>query len=166
MTVPRPVVVSWGPFNSRATRAGSLGCPRDRSCERAPVTAPGPATDGDIPDYLASLGVPGLADVHVHFLPEPMLRKVWAYFDGAQEHYGTPWPITYRFDEATRLAVLRGFGVRAIPALTYPHKPGMARWLNAWCRAFAERVPDSVHCATLFPEPDVADYVAEALVAG
>lgn len=130
------------------------------------MTTAGPATDGDIPHYLASLGLPGLADMHVHFLPEPMLRKVWAYFDGAQEHYGTPWPITYRFDEATRLAVLRGFGVRAIPALTYPHKVGMARWLNAWCRDFAARVPDGVHCATLYPEPDVADYVADALAAG
>lgn len=130
------------------------------------MTTPGPASDAEIPDYVRALGIPGLADVHVHFLPDPMLRKVWAYFDGAQEHYGMPWPITYRFDEATRLAVLRGFGVRVIPALTYPHKAGMARWLNAWCRDFAGRVPDGVHCGTLYPEPGVADYVAEALAEG
>lgn len=130
------------------------------------LTTPGPATDGEIPDYLRSLGIPGLADIHVHFLPDAMLRKVWAYFDGAEEHYGAPWPITYRFDEATRLAVLRGFGVRAIPALTYPHKPGMARWLNEWNADFAARVPDAIHCGTLYPEPDVAEYVGEALAAG
>lgn len=130
------------------------------------ATQRGPATDADIPDHLRTLGIPGLADVHVHFLPEPMLRKVWAYFDAAAGHYGAPWPITYRFDEATRLAVLRGFGVRAIPALTYPHKPGMARWLNDWNADFARRVPDGVHCATLYPEPDVATYVGQALDAG
>lgn len=130
------------------------------------MTTRGPRSDAEIPDYLKELGLPGLADVHVHFLPEPMLRKVWAYFDGAQEHYGTSWPVTYRFDEATRLAVLRGFGVRAIPALTYPHKPGMARWLNEWNAEFARRVPDGVHCATLYPEPDVGAYIADALDAG
>ena len=130
------------------------------------MTVRGPAGDAQIADYLAGLGLPGLVDIHVHFLPEPMLRKVWAYFDGAQEHYGTAWPITYRFDEQTRLAVLRGFGVRAIPALTYPHKARMARWLNEWNADFARRVPDAIHCATLYPEPDVGAYVADALDAG
>ncbi|HWC23482.1 MAG TPA: amidohydrolase family protein [Flexivirga sp.] len=130
------------------------------------MTTAGPRTDWEIPDYLRSLDIPGLADIHVHFLPEPMLRKVWAYFDAATDNYGAAWPITYRFDEATRLAVLRGFGVRAIPALTYPHKPGMARWLNEWNADFARRVPDSVHCGTLYPEPDVAEYVADALSSG
>src|SRR5262249_34229672 len=33
-------------------------------------------------------------------------------------------------------------------------------------RRFAERVPDGVHCATLYPEPGVGDYVAAALAAG
>lgn len=134
--------------------------------QQATMTTAGPTSDADIADYVHALGIPGLADVHVHFLPEPMLQKVWAYFDGAEEHYGAPWPITYRFDEETRIAVLRGFGVRAIPALTYPHKPGMARWLNEWNTEFARRVPDSIHCATLYPEPDVAVYVADALAAG
>ncbi|RNI22083.1 amidohydrolase family protein [Flexivirga caeni] len=130
------------------------------------MTTPGPRCDAEIPGYLRTLGIPGLADIHVHFLPEPMLRKVWAYFDQAEQHYGTPWPITYRFDERTRLHLLRDFGLRAIPALAYPHKAGMARWLNDWCRDFAARVPDGVHCGTLYPEPDVAEYVAEALADG
>ena len=55
------------------------------------------------------------------------------------EHYGQPWPIHYRDDEATRLATLRALGVRAIPALAYPHKAGMAAWLNDWCADFAGR---------------------------
>lgn len=130
------------------------------------MTTPGPKTDADIPAYLRELGVPGLVDIHVHFLPERMLQKVWAYFDGAEQHYRTGWPIAYRFDEPTRLAVLRGFGVRVVPALTYPHKPGMARWLNDWNTDFARRVPDAIHCGTLYPEPDVAEYVGAALQAG
>lgn len=126
----------------------------------------GPRSDAEVPGYVAALGIPGLADIHVHFLPEPMLAKVWHYFDQAAEHYGAPWPITYRFDEATRLSVLRNLGVRAVPSLTYPHKPGMATWLNDWCADFAARVPDAVHSATLYPEPGVGDYVRAALAAG
>lgn len=94
------------------------------------ITTPGPTSDAEIPAYLRTLGIPGLADIHVHFLPEPMLRKVWAYFDQAGEHYGRSWPIHYRTDEQKRIHTLRGFGLRAIPALSYAHKPGMAKWLN------------------------------------
>ncbi len=107
-----------------------------------------------------------MADIHVHFLPEPVLRKVWDYFDRAGKNYGQAWPIQYRFDEETRLKIARSFRMRAIPALTYPHKPGMARWLNEWNADFAHRVPDGIHCGTLYPEPDVRTYVAEALAAG
>ncbi|TWP36259.1 amidohydrolase [Leekyejoonella antrihumi] len=123
-------------------------------------------TDADIPAYVDALGLPGLADIHVHFLPEPMLRKVWAYFDDAGEHYGQEWPIEYRLDEQARLDILRGFGLKAIPALAYPHKPGMAQWLNAWCAEFAQRVPDAIHCGTLYPEEGVGDYVAQAVADG
>ncbi|UIJ34843.1 amidohydrolase family protein [Allobranchiibius sp. GilTou73] len=129
-------------------------------------TTPGPVDDAGIPAYVQALGIPGLADIHVHFLPEPMLRKVWAYFDVAEENYGRPWPIRYRFDEATRLRIVRSFGVSPIPALTYPHRPGMARWLNDWSADLARRVPDVIHCATLYPEPDVGDYVGDALTQG
>lgn len=129
-------------------------------------TTPGPTDDQSIPAYVNTIGVPGLADIHVHFLPEPMLRKVWAYFDRAAENYGELWPIRYRVDEDSRLRIIRSFGVRAIPALTYPHKPGMARWLNEWNTDFARRVPDAIHCGTLYPEPEVAEYVVEALAAG
>jgi predicted TIM-barrel fold metal-dependent hydrolase len=133
--------------------------------ETAPAPV-GPADDADIPRWTAALGLPGLADVHVHFLPERMLEKVWAVFDHADEHYGYPWPITYRLPEQRRLELLREFGLPAIPALTYAHKPGMARWLNQWGAEFAARVPDGLHCATMYPEPDTGEYVTEALDAG
>jgi hypothetical protein len=129
-------------------------------------TTPGPATDEQVPDYLAALSLPGLADIHVHFLPDSLQRRVWTFFDDAETNYGLAWPIMYRVDEGTRLTILRRLGLKAVPALTYAHRPGMAQWLNEWGREFAERVEDGVHCATLYPEPGVAGYVAAAIADG
>ncbi|MGH3436041.1 MAG: amidohydrolase family protein [Sciscionella sp.] len=126
----------------------------------------GPASDADIPGWLARVGVPGLVDAHVHFLPDRMMSKVWAYFDNAEQHYGMSWPVTYRYDESERVRLLRSFGVRAFAPLVYPHKPGMAEWLNGWVLDFAERTPGAVPTATLFPEPAATRYVTEALEAG
>ena len=125
-----------------------------------------PATDAEVPAYWRDLGLPGLADIHIHFLPPQMLAKVWAYFDAAEQIYGMAWPVQYRAGEAERLETLRRLGVRAIPSLTYAHRPGMARWLNEWCAAFAARVPDAVHSATFFAEPSAATDVRDALAAG
>ncbi|WP_460468127.1 amidohydrolase family protein [Calidifontibacter terrae] len=119
-----------------------------------------------MPAYLERLGVPGLADIHVHFMPDTVLAKVWDYFDHAGDNYGLAWPITYRTDEAARIATLRDLGVRAIPSLNYAHKPGMAAWLNQWNADFAARVDGAVHSATFYPEPGVTDVVADALAAG
>lgn len=125
-----------------------------------------PESDDDIATWVGSLGLPGLVDLHVHFLPERMLHKVWAYFDGARAHYGMEWPIQYRLPEAERLARLDAFGVRRFAPLVYPHKPGMARWLTEWAGEFALHTASAVHTATLYPEPDVADYLAAAVEAG
>ena len=132
----------------------------------APDTHPGPATDADVAPWVAGLGLPGLADIHVHFLPDRVLTKVWDYFDAHGWSRSGDWPIRYRLPEAQRLAAVRALGLRAIPALTYAHKPGMAAWLNQWCADFAHRVPDAVHCGTFFPEPEAATYVPEALERG
>ena len=40
--------------------------------------------------------------------------------------------------------------------MLYPHKPGMAEWLNAWAADFAARTPECLHTATFFPEPGCA----------
>jgi predicted TIM-barrel fold metal-dependent hydrolase len=131
------------------------------------VTVPGPPeSDDDVPRFLADLGVPGIVDVHVHFLPERMLRKVWAYFDNASANYGTPWPIQYRAPEPERVATLRKLGVQTFAPLVYPHKPGMARWLTEWVSEFVSATPDAVPTATLYPEPDVAEYLGAAVAAG
>ncbi|GGQ28004.1 amidohydrolase family protein [Streptomyces mutabilis] len=117
--------------------------------------------------FREALGLPGLVDVHTHFMPERVLRKVWGYFDSLGPLTGgVEWPITYRKAEEQRTALLREFGVRAFTAMLYPHKAGMARWLNGWAVEFARRTPDCLHTSTLFPEPGVEAYVREAVEAG
>ena len=116
--------------------------------------------------FWQALGLPGLVDVHTHFMPERVLAKVWSYFDAVGPLTGTEWPIAYRQREDERLAVLREFGVRAFTAMIYPHKPDMAAWLNAWSAGFAARVPDCLHTATFFPEPAAPAYVEQALEHG
>ncbi|MDQ1703973.1 MAG: uncharacterized protein QOF18_339 [Frankiaceae bacterium] len=119
--------------------------------------------DSDVPGFWSALGLPGIVDMHVHFMPERVLAKVWAYFDAAGPLTGRAWPIRYRWPEADRLAHLRMMGVRAFPSLVYAHKPGMAQWLNAWAADFARDQPDVVPTATFFPEPGAAAYVDAAL---
>jgi predicted TIM-barrel fold metal-dependent hydrolase len=122
--------------------------------------------DADLPAFIDRLGLPGLVDVHVHFMPERVLHKVWDYFDTVPPAYGMSWPVRYRQDQDERLAVLRRLGVIAHTALLYPHKPGMAEWLNDWCRDFTADAPGVVRSATFYPEPGVADYVRAALDGG
>ncbi|MGI8693904.1 MAG: amidohydrolase family protein [Geodermatophilaceae bacterium] len=125
-----------------------------------------PRSDAEVPAYWRGLGLPGLVDMHVHFLPERMQQKVWAYFDAGEENYGASWPVEYRLSEQERLARLRTLGVLAFPSLPYPHKPGMAAWLNEWSADFARRTPGCVQSATFFPEPGVVDYVEAAIEGG
>ncbi len=115
---------------------------------------------------MAGLGIPGLIDMHVHFMPDSVLRKVWAYFDRVREVHGIDWPIQYRLSEAERLAVLRSLGVTAFAPLVYPHKPDMAAWLNEWVLEFTREVPQAVPTATFYPEPSVESYLDSALRAG
>jgi predicted TIM-barrel fold metal-dependent hydrolase len=126
-----------------------------------------PVDDDDIPRFWRELGLPGLVDVHVHFLPPRVQAKVWRYFENGAANYGTDWPIAYAIpDEGERLAVLERLGVRAFPTLPYPHKPGMAAWLNDWSAEFAQAHPQVLQSATFFPEPEAPAYVAEALDRG
>lgn len=125
-----------------------------------------PGSDAEVPAFTAALGLPGLTDLHVHFLPDAMQRKVWAYFDNAAANYGTEWPIHYRLPADERLAVLRDLGVLRFAPLVYPHKPDMAAWLNEWARDFAANTPEAVPTATFFPEPGADRYLADALDQG
>ena len=119
-----------------------------------------PAADDDVPRYWRELGLPGLVDVHVHFLPPRVQAKVWEYFADGRTNYGVEWPLAYALPEDERLAVLDRLGVRAFPTLPYPHKAGMAAWLNDWSADFAARDPRILQSATFYPEPEAPFYVA------
>ena len=116
--------------------------------------------------FWTDLGLPGLLDLHVHFLPPPIERAVWRHFDEGGELIGRSWPITYRLPVEERLALLRDFGVRRFPTLPYAHKPGAAAYLNDWSRSFAEDVPEVLWTGTFFPEPEAPAYVAELVSSG
>lgn len=119
----------------------------------------------EVTEFWQGLGLPGLIDLHVHFMPPNVLAKVWAYFDGGNEA-GRPWPVAYRLPQDERLSLLRSFGVRRFGALSYPHKPDMAEWLNSWAAQFARQTPDALHSATFFPEEGAAWYVGNAIDEG
>ena len=120
--------------------------------------------DADVPAFWRSLGLPGLFDVHVHFLPENIQRRVYEQFDQAGPKIGREWPIRYRGPHDERVEHLRAMGVRRFPTLPYAHRPGVAAYLNDWARGFARDVPESLWSATFYPEPEAAVYV-EALLA-
>jgi uncharacterized protein len=114
----------------------------------------------------SALGVPGVFDVHTHFMPKSVMDKVWQYFDSAGPLVGREWPIIYRTAESERVQMLREFGVLGFTALVYPHKPQMAAWLNQWAAQFSRETPDCLATATFYPEPDAGEYVAAAITGG
>ena len=123
----------------------------------------------DVPAVRAfweGLGLPGLFDVHVHFLPPNIQRAVYAVFDAAGPKIGREWPIRYRVSHEERVEILRAMGVRRFPTLPYAHKPGVAEYLNDWAAGFAADVPESLHSATFFPEESAAAYVGERIAGG
>ncbi|WP_131742386.1 amidohydrolase family protein [Actinomadura roseirufa] len=128
--------------------------------------AVGPGSDAEVPAFWRALGLPGLVDVHVHFMPPRLMSAVWAYFDEAGPLLGGRWPVRYRLPEDERIAILRRLGVRAFSSLAYPHRPGMAESLNEWTAEFAERVPGCLPTGTFYPEPGAAAYVRRALEGG
>jgi len=122
--------------------------------------------DADVPAWWGGLGLPGLVDVHTHFMRKPVMDAVWRYFDEAETHYGAAWPVRYRGTDTERVAQLAALGVRRFTALVYPHKPGMGQWLSEWARSFAAATPGCVPTGTFYPEESAAAYVGAALGAG
>jgi uncharacterized protein len=122
--------------------------------------------DEDVPAWWRNLGLPGLFDVHVHFLPPPVMAKVRAQFDNAGPLIGRDWPLLYRGDDEERIQQLRALGVRRFSALPYAHRPGIAEYLNGWAAELATAVPECLRSATFFPEPGVSGYVGELIEAG
>ena len=72
----------------------------------------GPPSDADVPRYVAELGLPGLADIHIHFLPERMQKAVWATSMPPDATTGRDWPITYRAASPSDWPCFAGSGAR------------------------------------------------------
>ncbi|WP_246456246.1 amidohydrolase family protein [Nocardioides mesophilus] len=125
-----------------------------------------PLDDSGVPGWWAGLGLPGLVDVHVHFLPPSILARVREQFDNAGPLIGRPWPLHYRGDDEERIAQLRALGVRRFTALPYAHRPEVAEWLNGWAAELSAAVPEVIGSATFFPEPGVEEYVAARIESG
>ena len=117
-----------------------------------PVGAPEPTEATRA--FWTELGLPGLHDLHTHFLPPQVMAKVRAQFDSAGPLIGREWPLRYRADDEVLTDVLRSLGVLSFTALPYAHRPDMAEWLNEWAAGFAARTPEARACGTFFPEPD------------
>ncbi len=130
--------------------AGRPGSPESRACT----------------DVIDHLRLPGIADLHVHFMPPRVMAAVWRYFESAGPLVGRDWPIRYRGSDAERVALLRSFGVELFAGLTYAHKPAMAQFLTEWSLGFAAGVRGAVATGTFFPEPGVRDYVVTAVERG
>ncbi len=123
-------------------------------------------SDEQVPAWWRALEIPGLFDVHVHFLPPRVMAKVRAQFDGAGPLIGRPWPLEYRGDDDELVDRLRALGVRRFSALPYAHRPGIAEFLNDWAAGFAAEVPEALRSATLYPEEGVQEYVGQRIEAG
>lgn len=119
-------------------------------------------TDDEVPGFLAALGIPGIVDAHVHFLPDNIQNAVWRWFDRVTP----PWPITYRSSADDRLAILSGLGVLHHTALAYAHQPGMLPFLNDHTLGLASAVPAVIPTFTIYPEPGVGAETARCLAAG
>ena len=131
------------------------------------VTPPDPVVEAaQVRALWEPLGLPGIIDVHTHFMPDRVMTKVWDYFSAAGPKIGRPWPITYREAEDARVERLRSYGVLAFSSMLDPHKPEMGAWLNAWSADFASRHADCLHTATFYPEPSAGEYVRDAIEAG
>ncbi|MFN2464693.1 MAG: amidohydrolase family protein [Candidatus Dormibacteria bacterium] len=120
-----------------------------------------PRVDSDVSSWVTRLGIPGIFDIHVHFMPDAAQRAVWRHFDALGG-----WEIRYRTDEATRLTTLQELGVLRHTALAYAHKPDMAAWLNEYTLGLAERDNRTISTFTFYPEPSAGDYVRVALEQG
>ena len=75
-----------------------------------------------------------LVDLHVHVFPPRMFTAVWDYFEQRS------WAV-HRQQAEQVVRTLADHGVGRAVALSYPHKPGVARPLNRFMERLGQRVP-------------------------
>lgn len=106
-------------------------------------------------------GLPPVVDAHVHIFPDGVFQAIWRWFD----KYG--WPVRYRLPTPDLVAFLLARGVKNVVALSYAHKPGMARALNRFMAEVQKAEPRVHGMGTVFPgEPDQLEILDEAKALG
>lgn len=128
--------------------------------------AQGDEADRAYAAVIRELGLPGVADIHVHVMPPRVMAAVWRYFDSAGPLLGREWPVRYRGGDQQRVDFLRSCGVTLFAGLSYAHRPGMAQFLTDWSLEFSQEVPEAIATGTFFPEEGVARYVTDAIERG
>ncbi len=97
-------------------------------------------------------------DAHVHLFPEGFYQALWRWFDAYA------WSIRFRGDAETVLEHLATHGTRRLLAMVFSHRPGAARFLNAWLGELARAHPGVVAVGTVLPgEPDALAIAREAI---
>src|SRR5215472_3347670 len=66
-----------------AAPARPEGAPAGAEAGQAPAGA-GPAEAAAVAAFWQDLWLPGLVDIHTHFMPPNVLAKVWAFFEGGR----------------------------------------------------------------------------------
>ena len=105
--------------------------------------------------------VPPVVDAHVHLFPYIMFAAIWQWFD----RFG--WPVRYQLNSPEIMDFLLSRGVARVVGLHYAHKPGIARYLNAYMAELCSTYPELTGTATVFPgERDAAAILEEAFQMG
>ena len=116
--------------------------------------------------FWQDLGLPGLFDVHVHFLPPNIQRRVWRAV-----RRGRPEDRPRRGRSATAAATPSGSSCCARSACAAsrrcptPTGPGIAAYLNDWARDFAAEVPESPVVGDVLPRARGARRTSRELLA-
>lgn len=105
-----------------------------------------------------------VVDLHVHLFPPRMFEAVWRYFEQRD------WAVHHEQVEAVA-RTLKAHGVELACALSYPHKPGVARPLNQFMEQVGARWPlfrpfGSVHVDDESLEQDVEHVIGSPHLQG
>jgi uncharacterized protein len=115
--------------------------------------------DADGPRVPSDL--PPIVDAHVHFFPDRTFEALWRWFDT------NAWPIRHRLKSRAVVDFLAARGVEHIVALTYSHRPGLARAFNAYMAEVSRGDARVTAFGTVLPgEPDAPAIVREAFALG
>ncbi|XDD51452.1 amidohydrolase family protein [Leptospira sp. WS92.C1] len=119
-----------------------------------------PLRDEEFPSHIPLLekyGLPFIIDIHSHFFPEYVMKRIWKWFDGVN------WEIAYRENEVQRMESLSKNRIRYFTTLNYAHKERMAEGLNRWVFETHKNTEGAILFGTFFPEEACLDYTKRAV---